>query len=145
MGGFCAGNRQVVSHQRLSGAGYCFSASLPAYATCAALAAVRLLAAEPQRCDKLRAVSAAMHASLAAHVAPVPLVELTSDPASPLAHVRLAGHAVARLDPARVEEVLLQAADAARAASGGAAIQLMRHSGQAHVQAPPRPPPALPA
>uniref|UniRef100_A0A914PV91 Uncharacterized protein n=1 Tax=Panagrolaimus davidi TaxID=227884 RepID=A0A914PV91_9BILA len=28
-GGFCAGRSFVVGHQRLSGLGYCFSASLP--------------------------------------------------------------------------------------------------------------------
>lgn len=31
VGGFCAGDREVVDHQRLSGLGYCFSASLPPY------------------------------------------------------------------------------------------------------------------
>ena len=28
IGGFCAGDREIVDHQRLSGLGYCFSASL---------------------------------------------------------------------------------------------------------------------
>jgi serine palmitoyltransferase len=31
IGGFCAGARDMVDHQRLSGLGYCFSASLPPY------------------------------------------------------------------------------------------------------------------
>lgn len=31
IGGFCAGEREIVDHQRLSGLGYCFSASLPPY------------------------------------------------------------------------------------------------------------------
>jgi hypothetical protein len=31
IGGFCAGDREIVDHQRLSGLGYCFSASLPPY------------------------------------------------------------------------------------------------------------------
>ena len=31
IGGFCCGDREVVDHQRLSGLGYCFSASLPPY------------------------------------------------------------------------------------------------------------------
>jgi hypothetical protein len=31
VGGFCAGDREVVDHQRLSGLGYCFSASLPPF------------------------------------------------------------------------------------------------------------------
>jgi len=29
IGGFCAGSTFVIDHQRLSGSGYCFSASLP--------------------------------------------------------------------------------------------------------------------
>ena len=28
-GGFCTGTKFVIEHQRLSGLGYCFSASLP--------------------------------------------------------------------------------------------------------------------
>lgn len=31
IGGFCAGDREIVDHQRLSGLGYCFSASLPPF------------------------------------------------------------------------------------------------------------------
>ena len=31
IGGFCAASREIVDHQRLSGAGYCFSASLPPF------------------------------------------------------------------------------------------------------------------
>lgn len=31
IGGFCAGDREIVDHQRLSGLGYCFSASSPPY------------------------------------------------------------------------------------------------------------------
>ena len=49
VGGFCAGPAWVVSHQRLSGSGYCFSASLPAYATTAAMAALDVIEAEPER------------------------------------------------------------------------------------------------
>merc|ERR1719199_2315427 len=76
VGGFCAGNRMVVSHQRLSGTGYCFSASLPAYATCAALEALKQLEAQPERLARVAACS--------------PLVEVHADKASPVAHVALA-------------------------------------------------------
>eukprot|EP00128_Syssomonas_multiformis_P007808 Colp12_sorted_trinity150504_noHs@12096 len=31
IGGFCCGSKYVIDHQRLSGAGYCFSASLPQF------------------------------------------------------------------------------------------------------------------
>ncbi len=43
MGGFCAGEREIVDHQRLSGLGYCFSASLPPLLATAALGALRTL------------------------------------------------------------------------------------------------------
>merc|ERR1719454_836488 len=91
VGGFCAGPAWVVSHQRLSGTGYCFSASLPAYATCAALEALKQLEAQPQRLAQLAANSAALHAALVKHVAGCsPLVEVHADKASPVAHVALA-------------------------------------------------------
>ena len=37
VGGFCAASREIVDHQRLSGAGYCFSASLPPFLLCRVL------------------------------------------------------------------------------------------------------------
>ncbi len=43
VGGFCAGEREIVDHQRLSGLGYCFSASLPPLLATAALGALRTL------------------------------------------------------------------------------------------------------
>ncbi len=43
MGGFCAGDREIVDHQRLSGLGYCFSASLPPFLATAAVGALDVL------------------------------------------------------------------------------------------------------
>ena len=43
MGGFCCGNHEMVDHQRLSGLGYCFSASLPPYLATAAIGALNVL------------------------------------------------------------------------------------------------------
>lgn len=40
VGGICVGNAEVVEHQRLSGAGYCFSASQPPFLAAAATAAM---------------------------------------------------------------------------------------------------------
>ncbi|KAK1666409.1 hypothetical protein QYE76_054568 [Lolium multiflorum] len=40
-GGFCTGSVRVVDHQRLSSAGYVFSASLPPYLASAAVSAVK--------------------------------------------------------------------------------------------------------
>ena len=46
VGGFCVGEVGVVSHQRLSGAGYCFSASQPPYMAVAATEALNILEEE---------------------------------------------------------------------------------------------------
>jgi len=43
IGGFCAGAREIVDHQRLSGLGYCFSASLPPYLASTSVAALDIL------------------------------------------------------------------------------------------------------
>jgi hypothetical protein len=40
VGGFCAGNQEVVEHQRLNGAGYVFSASQPPFTAMAASVSV---------------------------------------------------------------------------------------------------------
>jgi serine palmitoyltransferase len=45
VGGFCAGDREIVDHQRLSGLGYCFSASLPPFLATAAIGALDILEA----------------------------------------------------------------------------------------------------
>ena len=77
VGGFCAGPNWVVSHQRLSGSGYCFSASLPAFATCAAIAALDTIDREPQRLSALHEASApplaaTLTSNLSAAVSPRP-------------------------------------------------------------------------
>jgi len=134
VGGFCAGSAPMVSHQVLSGSGYCFSASLPAYATCAALEALRIIEKQPERNARLADASSAMSAALQSAVASVPHVELCTDEASPIAHVRLSSLARGTLSPAQQEEILRRAATTVGAASDGVAIQLIRHSAQAHVQ-----------
>ena len=53
IGGFCAGEREVVDHQRLSGLGYCFSASLPPYLATAAIDALDRLDQSPELAQKV--------------------------------------------------------------------------------------------
>mmetsp|Transcript_8141 Transcript_8141/g.11680 ORF Transcript_8141/g.11680 Transcript_8141/m.11680 type:complete len:586 (+) Transcript_8141:146-1903(+) len=56
IGGICVGTEEVVDHQRLSGAGYCFSASAPPFTARAALASLtRLQNTEKQLLNKLNA------------------------------------------------------------------------------------------
>jgi serine palmitoyltransferase len=43
VGGLCVGTHEIVDHQRLSGAGYCFSAAAPPFLASAAMAALNRL------------------------------------------------------------------------------------------------------
>lgn len=55
-GGFCAGTRFIIDHQRLAGSGYCFSASLPPFQCSAALEALSIIEEDPslvQRAQQL--------------------------------------------------------------------------------------------
>lgn len=54
IGGFCAGSSFIVEHQRLSGLGYCFSASLPPLLTQAAISALDKFESEPKIFAELR-------------------------------------------------------------------------------------------
>lgn len=55
VGGFCAGKRHVIDHQRLSGLGYCFSASVPPMMAAAAIEALNIMQSEPERFARLQA------------------------------------------------------------------------------------------
>jgi len=48
IGGLCIGNHEVVDHQRLSGAGYCFSASAPPFMSSCAITALQHLKQTPE-------------------------------------------------------------------------------------------------
>lgn len=54
IGGVTIGNEEVVDHQRLSGAGYCFSASTPPFTATAAVASLRLLEERPDLVERLQ-------------------------------------------------------------------------------------------
>ncbi len=65
IGGFCVGNREVVDHQRLSGLGYCFSASLPPYLATAAIKALEILQQQgPELTTRLRNSALLLHSLL---------------------------------------------------------------------------------
>lgn len=53
VGGFCVGSHFIVEHQRLSGLGYCFSASQPPLLTQAAISALDVFETEPEIFAKL--------------------------------------------------------------------------------------------
>ena len=55
IGGVTVGNEEVVDHQRLSGAGYCYSASAPPFTASAAVTSLRILEERPELVQRLQA------------------------------------------------------------------------------------------
>ena len=87
VGGFCVGSREVVDHQRLSGSGYCFSASAPPFLCATATAALRAMVTSPSLLRDLQVRCVSVHNALSG--GRVPGMEVSSDPRSPIKHLRL--------------------------------------------------------
>lgn len=64
IGGVTVGNEEVVDHQRLSGAGYCFSASAPPFTASAAVASLKILEERPELVQTLQSNVAYTHKKL---------------------------------------------------------------------------------
>lgn len=91
VGGFCVGSREIVDHQRLSGAGYCFSASAPPFLCATAAAAVSEV--DERGAELLPALRSRAVAAHDALVSRVPQLRAISTPFSPVQHLRLPGRA----------------------------------------------------
>lgn len=63
-GGFCAGSHEVCNHQRLSGAGYCFSAASPPYSATAATVGLDVIDAERDRLATVARLASSVRAAL---------------------------------------------------------------------------------
>mmetsp|Transcript_23946 Transcript_23946/g.61455 ORF Transcript_23946/g.61455 Transcript_23946/m.61455 type:complete len:496 (+) Transcript_23946:125-1612(+) len=90
IGGFCCGDREICDHQRLSGAGYCFSASLPPFLATAALGALSYMEQGGQ--DQLEAVrrnAQLMRSKLAGSLTGLQVTGGALDAVSPLIHLCL--------------------------------------------------------
>jgi serine palmitoyltransferase len=87
IGGVTVGNEEVVDHQRLSGAGYCFSASAPPFTASAAMASLALLESHPELVQRLQANIQYMYEQL--EVSPIKKLVVTSDPRSPIVVLQL--------------------------------------------------------
>lgn len=64
IGGFCCGRSFVIDHQRLSGQGYCFSASLPPMLAAAAIEALNIMEEDPGIFSVLRKKCKLVHEAL---------------------------------------------------------------------------------
>ncbi|CAC5423805.1 SPT [Mytilus coruscus] len=84
-GGFCCGKKYVIDHQRLSGLGYCFSASLPPMLATAAIEALNIIQNDSNILSKLRENCRKMYDGLSM----ISGVQVMGDPLAPIKHVRL--------------------------------------------------------
>jgi len=95
VGGLCLGNLEVVDHQRLSGAGYCFSASAPPFVSAVASAALKVLQAEPKLLVSLRQNSEALVRGVSVQCAKH--LQVVSHAASPIVHATLTPEVAAKV------------------------------------------------
>ncbi|KAK7069848.1 Serine palmitoyltransferase 1 [Halocaridina rubra] len=101
-GGFCVGTKFVIDHQRLSGLGYCFSASLPPMLAASVIKVIDILETEgPALVQELHDKCRQLHVALST----LPdKVNVSGDDISPVKHLRLTESTGNRCQ----DEVLLQ-------------------------------------
>jgi serine palmitoyltransferase len=118
VGGFCAGRRSLVQHQRLAGAGFCFSAAGPPSSCSATQAILADLGAggASSRLSDLQENSAALHSVMLRAVDGIDDMVLISSPESYVKHFASTGAAE------NVEQRLL--AVAAQCRTAGVRVQV---------------------
>ncbi|XP_023662410.2 serine palmitoyltransferase 1 [Paramormyrops kingsleyae] len=85
VGGFCCGRSFVIDHQRLSGQGYCFSASLPPMLAAAAIEALDIMEEDPEIFTILREKCKHVHKALQG----IPGLKVVGEPFTPAIHLQL--------------------------------------------------------
>jgi len=85
VGGFCVGSHFIVEHQRLSGLGYCFSASQPPFLTQAAICALNIFEKQPQIFEQLNDVAEKVNKQFQK----LSCFTLSGHAVSPVKHLRL--------------------------------------------------------
>uniref|UniRef100_A0A8C5CQ56 Serine palmitoyltransferase 1 n=1 Tax=Gadus morhua TaxID=8049 RepID=A0A8C5CQ56_GADMO len=85
IGGFCCGRSFVIDHQRLSGQGYCFSASLPPMLAAAAIEALDIMEEDPDIFTVLREKCTSVYHALQGTSG----LKLVGVPLSPSLHLQL--------------------------------------------------------
>lgn len=84
VGGICVGSHEIVDHQRLSGAGYCFSASSSPFLCASAIQALRVM---QQEFRPLRERLQYNIQRLRAEIAKIPALSIVSKDETPLIHL----------------------------------------------------------
>jgi serine palmitoyltransferase len=91
VGGITVGTEEVVDHQRLSGSGYCFSASSPPFTATAAIEALNQLKKRPELLERLHDNRVYMHLKLKELCEKLEdLLLVTSDELSPIVMLKVA-------------------------------------------------------
>ena len=88
VGGLCIGSRTIVDHQRLSGAGYVFSAAAPPFLSAAAMVSLEEMKKKPALLETLRSRVQLFHRLLKEKG--VTSLVTSSSEESPVIHLRLA-------------------------------------------------------
>ena len=86
VGGFCVGSSFVVDHQRLSGLGYCFSASLPPMLAAAAISAIDSMEQQTDMFSELNRACRSLHSGLETELHHL---KLSGHRDAPVKHLRL--------------------------------------------------------
>jgi len=110
VGGYCVGRHEVITHQRLHGLGYCFSASAPPY-TCTA-GILNLAYISSPRSSKVRANATALRQAL--NNIPNVVVEGSNNAEnllSPIIHLKLDHHGQPKGNREEDETILQQIVD----------------------------------
>ena len=92
VGGFCAGTQLVCDHQKLSAAGYVFSAASPAFTNAAACASLKLLQERPEVRRKVLDNAKLLHALV---LESIEFLTIDSDACSPICHIRIDHNSIA--------------------------------------------------
>eukprot|EP00124_Ichthyophonus_hoferi_P000834 Ihof_evm4s35 gene=Ihof_evmTU4s35 len=85
VGGFCAGSTFLIDHQRLSGAGYCFSASLPPFLADVAICGLKRMITQTDMTSTLQKKAMDFREQLGTLL---PQMLADGDDISPLVHLR---------------------------------------------------------
>lgn len=106
VGGFCVGSHFIVEHQRLSGLGYCFSASQPPLLTQAAITALDIFENDSEIFEKLNVVAEKVDKKFR----DLTRLQLHGHPISPVKHLYLRDDKT----PEKIDEILRKISDQVR-------------------------------
>ncbi|XP_036158319.1 serine palmitoyltransferase 1 isoform X3 [Myotis myotis] len=108
IGGFCCGRSFVIDHQRLSGQGYCFSASLPPLLAAAAIEALNIMEENPGIFAVLKEKCRRIHKALQG----ISGLKVVGEALSPAFHLQLEASTGSREQDAKLlQEIVRQCMD----------------------------------